>query len=98
MDGDPALLEVHVALLQQADFGCAEAVAVGKEEEGPVALVLNHGKQPLHLLLGEKVGDLVAVAYCELGGFGLGHVIRQNNRFCAVSEAISRGTPCSLCS
>lgn len=39
-------------------------MAIGEEEEGPVALVLDHSQEALHLLLGEEVGDLVMPAWC----------------------------------
>jgi hypothetical protein len=55
VDGDPPLLQVHIRALQQANFRRAQAMAVGQEEEGFIALVLDDRKETFQLLLREEL-------------------------------------------
>src|SRR4030095_12573131 len=53
-DIDAALLRVHVVTLEQRHFGGSQPVMIGQLKQGAVALVTDDGKQPAHLVLGEK--------------------------------------------
>jgi hypothetical protein len=77
VNGEAALLKVDIGAPQQADLGCPQAMAMGEEEDGPIAFGFDHGQETFALLLGKKVDNTLQApaAGFSWGGFGGCHVL-----------------------
>jgi hypothetical protein len=83
------LLEVDVGALQQADLGCPQAVAVGQEENGPVAFGFDHRQGPFALILHEEINDALGASMVGSGWVASASAIALDKTFCPISTRAS---------
>src|SRR2546427_11496795 len=70
VDKNPVGLGVVVAHLEQPDLGRSQASMVRQPEDGAIADQINHGEQPLDLLLAQEGHRLSLALRLRLDGLG----------------------------